>query len=278
MGRPNPNISANSWHIFNSWHYKRSGRKIKMNWACFDALIPYHNAIIEKQYQQLIPLLEQWNVALKGIAKEPTYKNWNKFRPLRLSREEDWADWLAHLIETATTGSFAHHLLQTESIKGYKPPKDVLREDIHKNYRADLIIAWENSKYTHMEVKIGDPNLKKTYPTSEAFRKKFKAKKSDWRNFILLLSSQLPEWEHVVENTDSETIIHAVTWEDVCISLRRALLSDEAIIWKVWAITFLGAVEQILIGYPGYLLGHNVKPKENVDKKILILKKSLGHE
>ncbi len=272
------NLNEKSWNIFDSWNYKNNPQKVKYHWEYFDELIPFHNAIIEKQYEHFFPLLDKWNSILKDLGKDPTLQNWNKFRPLRLSREEDWVDWLAFLIDTSTTGTFAQELLQIKGVRNYKNPDKVLREDISKGYRADLIIQWKNKNYTHLEVKVGDPNLKKTFPTSEVFRQKYMVKKGSWTNFILLLSNQLPEWDYLVETKDSDTIVDSITWEDVCISLRRALLSKESTIWKVWAYTYLGAVEQLLIGYPGHLLNKNLKPKENLDKKILILEKSLHHE
>jgi len=269
--------SITSWQVFDSWYLPKSIKK-DLNWSIFEELVPLHNAIIEKQYKVLFPLLDKWNGLLKDLDADPTFKNWNNFRPLRLSREEDWVDWLAFLIETSTTGIFSKELLQIKSVRNYANPKKVLREDIYKSYRADLIIEWENENYTHIEVKIGDPNLKKTFPTSEVFQQKFKIKKTKWTNFILLLSNQLPEWDYVNENTNSIAIVNAITWEDVCIALRKALQSEESILWKAWAYSYLGAVEQLIIGYKGYLLRTNVKPKENLDKKILILKKGLQYE
>ena len=276
---PQENIlNENSWDVFNHWNYKNDSLKVKHHWEYFDELIPFHNAIVEKQYEQFFPLLDKWNIILKDLGKDPTLQNWNKFRPLRLSREEDWVDWLAFLIDTSTTGTFAKELLQIKDIRNYKNPGKVLREDISKGYRADLIIQWKNKNYTHIEVKIGDPNLRKTFPASEVLKKKYNVNDSKWTNYILLLSSQLPEWDYIAETIDSDTIIDSITWENVCISLRRALLSNESTPWKVWAYTYLGAVEQLLIGYPGHLLNKNIKPKENLDKKILILEKSLHHE
>ena len=272
------NLNEKSWNIFNSWSYKKDSQKNKYDWKSFNDLIPFHNAIIEKQYKQFSPLLEKWNTILKDLGEDPTLQNWNNFRPLRLSREEDWVDWLAYLIEASTTGIFAKELLQIKNIRNYTNPKKVLREDIFKNYRADLIIQWKNKNYTHIEVKIGDPNLIKTFPTSELFQNKFKVDDPNWTNYILLLSSQLPEWDYINENEQSQTIINAITWEDICIALRKSLQNDELVTWKVWAYTYLGAVEQLLIGYPGYLLNKNLKPKENLDKKLLILDKSLDHE
>jgi len=63
----------------------------------------------------------------------------------------------------------------------------------------------------------------------------------------------------------------------VCIAIRRALLSKELVTWKVWAYSFLGAIEQQIIGFQGYLFDEK-KPSENLDKKITILKRGLEYE
>jgi len=272
-------LNKYSWDIFNSWIYKKLPEKINHNWKNFDKLISCHNAIINKQYKEFFPLLEKWNIILRNLGGDPTYQNWHNFRPLRLSREEDWSDWIAHLIKTSETGIFAKKLFQIKGINNYSAPIKVLREDISKEwYKADLIIQWKNKNYTHLEIKIGDQNIRKTFPTSESLRKKYNVERSKWSNFILLLSFQIPEWDYLTETIDSDTIVNSITWDDVCIALRKSLLSEELITWKVWAYTYLGAIEQLLIRYPGYLLNNSKKPKENLDKKILILQKSLDHE
>ncbi len=113
--------------------------------------------------------MDKWNEKFDALGGDPTYNNWNNFRPLRLTREEDWVDWLAYLIESDDMGHFAKALLKETRATNFIAPKRVLREDPCKGYRADLIIEWQNKSFTHIEVKIGDPNLKKTYPTSSRF-------------------------------------------------------------------------------------------------------------
>ena len=56
---------------------------------------------IEDEYSRMLKLS---NRALKAFGGDPSSTDWSNFRPLRLSREEDWADWLMHLIEQSGTG------------------------------------------------------------------------------------------------------------------------------------------------------------------------------
>ncbi len=243
--------NGNSWNVFDFWQLQKKQQTNNLRWKAFDDLQPYYEIIIENQFNELLPLVYKWNKILYKLGKDPTNHNWEKFRPLRLSREEDWSDWFAHLIETSTTGIFAKNLFEisTFELKNYIKPSNITREEIYINFRADVIIEWNNANYSHVEIKVGDKNLLKTFETSELFMQKYNVLSKKWTNYILLLSNQLPEWEQIIKNQNSKIIIHSLTWEKVCVALRRALRSEETTVWKVWAYTFIGAIEQILIGF-----------------------------
>jgi hypothetical protein len=242
-------------------------------------MVAHYERIVENKYEILMPLLKSWDNHLSDFGNDPTHYDWATFRPLKLSREEDWSDWLAHLLAHSRTGVFAQCLLDKPhiSVLDYALPKRVFREISHVGFRADIIVEWQDEHFSHIEVKIGDENLLKTYETSEALRDKFQVPVAKWSNFVLLLSRQLVSWEQVPVPNDLTVEIVALTWSDVCIAIRRALLSKELITWKVWAYSFLGAIEQLLIGFSGYLLDKK-KPSENLDEKITILMRGLEYE
>ena len=223
-------------------------------------------------------LLEKWDLHLSDLGGDSTHCDWATFRPLRLTREEDWSDWFAHLLATSNTGKFAHWLLQIPQLRvsDYALPKKVEREVSHRNFRADIIVQWQNNYFSHIEIKVGDEHLRKTYETSKNLREKYRVSNEKWTNFILLLPRQLMAWKNVQITNDAISEIKSLTWGDVCIAIRRALLSEEAITWKVWAYSFLGAIEQLLIDYPGHRLID--KPNKNVDEKIEILSRGLNYE
>ena len=264
-----------SWEVFDNW-FIDSNETNQFDWQVFLELQPYHKKIIEGQYKQIHPLLNRWNKKLGVLGNDPTYYDWSKFRPLRLSREEDWSDWFTHLIGSSTTGSFAAHLFQNPNFnkEDYINPKNITREEVCNNYRSDVIIGWAKNYFFHIEIKTGDSNLLKTFATSNVFMLKYDATVRTWTNYILLLSSQLPDWYEVVEGVESKTLVTPITWEDVSIALRKALLSKEHVTWKVWAFTFIGAIEQLLIGFKGNLI--ESKPTENLDIKIDILERGLS--
>ncbi len=249
-----------------------------LSWNIFDQLIPEFQKITEEKYRSLFSYLRIWDDHLVDFGKDPTWFDWRNFRPLRLSREEDWCDWLGYLIASSTTGAFAS-LILNESMEGceqYAKPQRMLREDSFKGYRADIIIEWRNQNYTHIEMKIGDPHLRKTLATGRMLQKKYRVTNERWRNHILLMSEQLTDWEIVVEKDEQSNSVSVITWGDVCVALRKSFFTNEKLNWKALAYNFLGAIEQHIIGFPGYRIQY--KPASQLAPKLEILTKALNDE
>lgn len=194
------------------------------------------------------------DVALADIGGDPSADDWRLFRPLRRDREEDWSDWLGELLASSSTGRFAHALLgRIES----RTPGDYVgavaaREVSHEGHRADLIIEWCDATYTHIEVKVGDPNLEKTIGTAgkvEALMRPWGRPRSD---VLLLLPSQQQAWAALcATHPDWPARVRELSWQDVATALRPSLLPNagESTTWRVWARTFCGAIEQELLGW-----------------------------
>ncbi len=267
------------WDIFDNWTPPAPVKeKPALDWSVFDKLIPTFRKISKEKYERLLKLLDQWDEQLADYGRDPTHYNWRNFRPLRLSREEDWSDWLTYLIDSSETGSLAGILFgkRQKHALSFSRPTWICREDIQHGYRADIIIKWRNNSFTHVEVKIGDPHLGKTHVTGRKLKNKYRAEHAKWDDFILLLSDQLQHWDAVVEADNSNADIEAITWDDVCVAIRRSLLSNETITWKALAYVFLGSVEQRIIGFPGHRIKE--RPVEQLDEKLEILTKGLTHE
>ena len=243
-----------SWSVFDKL-MKRAEPLKTYNWNIKDSgWFAAYNAYLLDLKEEYKGHLKKSNKALKNLGGDPSLRSWKNFRPLRLSREEDWADWLMHLIKHSETGILAYTLIGSfgENPQFYFQPKKTYREltDKSKKYRADMIMQWLDSSYTHIEVKIGDGHLKKTYPTSEVFRKQFGINESKWKNYILLLDEQLQDWENVVAHTDYNVDILPITWTKVAVALRKSLMSTESIVWKSWAYSYVGVIEEILLRIP----------------------------
>jgi hypothetical protein len=195
-----------------------------------------------------------WDEALSDLGGDPTARDWMSFLPLRRDREEDWSDWLAQLLEDSSTGRFAYTLLagvEGHEIGSYARPT-VLREILSDAYRADLVIEWVDSSYTHIEVKVGDTNLGKTLATAQKIEAHYRRRHSRRRSdAVLLLPTQLDAWAAAcTQQGGMRERVHSVTWVDVACALRAALVrsAGESIFWRVWAYSFCGAIEQELLG------------------------------
>ena len=64
-------------------------------------------------------------------------------------------------------------------------------------------------------------------------------------------AADVSEWDDVKKHLDGRAdAIATLTWTDVAKALRLSILeSNELLPWRVWATTFLGAVEQRLLGF-----------------------------
>lgn len=214
--------------------------------------------LIEKAEQAIKPHLQEcqdleilWEKRLRPLCGDQTNINWSNFRPLRRSREEDWSDWLAWLLETSQTGFLADSLF-AEHMK-CQPEKyispTVEREASLEGRRADIVISWKMKRMTHIEVKIWDENFDKTFETSTKLHKS--APDRDWNDFILIPSQSQEAWNETSQkySNDESVKVTVVLWDDVVRGLRRCLWHQrESVFWRAWAWVFCSAIERELLG------------------------------
>jgi len=262
-----------SWSIFDNWNYKVKEKIFYPNWHIFDSMMSSLSSFYKKKYKEFQSLYSKWDKELKLYGGEPSNFNWNNFRPLRLTREEDWSDWLIHLISESQTGYFSSKLFRIKDTtkNDYSRPKYIGREVSYKGRRADIIIKWNNGIYFHIEIKIGDENLTKTYDTAEVMRNYYNIPKIKWYDFIIILESQIESWLNI--DHGKKCPIKYFTWNDMAIILRKSILiSNEPLSWKVWAYSFLGAIEQKLLYFKSeYKISDILQIKNN----IIVLKEGL---
>lgn len=252
------------------------------SWSSACALGTAARAVATAENQEFLDRLSQWNRLLNDLGGDPSTRSWTSFRPLRLSREEDWSDWLAHLIESSRTGQFAASLLSpTAHADDFAAPPIVVREERIEARRADIVVVWKTGSASQIEVKVGDEAFEKTFDTAMRLRGVRKA--TSWTDYILLPESSLARWEEVAERRtqadDPKTAIrvHAVTWRQAAVSLRRALAaSQEDQLWRALAYTFCGAIEQRLLGLPIVVTGGRMSLPElaGIARRAAILKES----
>jgi len=215
-------------------------------------------SLIEKSEQAIKPHIEEchdwelrWEKRLRPLCGDQTTINWSKFRPLRRSREEDWSDWLAWLLETSQTGFFADSLF-AEHMK-CQPETFILptveRETPLEGRRADIVISWKTKRMTHVEVKIGDENFDKTFETSIKPHKS--APDKNWNDFILIPGQSQEAWNETAQKyiNDESANVTVILWDDVARGLRRCLWHErESVFWRAWAWVFCSVIEKELLG------------------------------
>lgn len=222
-----------------------------LNWSACDAWRASFEALVSKSAIELSHLLARWDVRLSDLGGDPARENWRRFRPLRLSREEDWSDWLAHLLERGVTGRFPARLLAADVGEADRwRVRSAEREVSAEGYRADLVLRFEDGSWMHVEVKVGDLDLAKTPGTGRALLSRESGR---FRGNVLLLPDEdVASWDvDASDLPDGGASVTVRTWSEVARALRAGLLegASETPAWRVWAWAFTGAIEQRVLGH-----------------------------
>ena len=196
--------------------------------------------------------LARWDTKLGKLGGDPQRHDWQHFRPLRLRREEDWSDWLAHLLESSKSGQLGYKLFREivgSNRQGDFSRPQVEREVVVGKRRADIVLVTGDRVGIDVEVKIGDRQFEKTSETSASVVNDFVPERGPlvtvWRHVLLVLDDpkegEVPD-EHV-----------KIKWARVASCIRSVLAgadSDaEEISWRVWAWSFIGCIEQKILGF-----------------------------
>jgi hypothetical protein len=237
-----------SWAWTESWRAPRR----QVTWNAAEEWSRSFRAVVKAAGRRLDTCLGQWDVALDDIGGDPSREDWKAFRPLRLSREEDWSDWLFHLLTSSESGRCAARLLGRDVRQAEESVvSSAYREFRASDYRADLVVHFPGGEWVHIEVKIGDLDLAKTPDTTEALRNVVVGQFTG--DYLLVPAADLRYWDDERKRLNGRAdTITTLTWLDVAKALRASVLerTAESLRWRVWALTFLGAVEQQLLGFP----------------------------
>jgi hypothetical protein len=246
--------NASDWSFLDTFRVpvRATAQGSKEAWSSVLAMCDAASRLAEREGKHCDQALALWEAALGDFGGDPSTRDWEQFRPLRLSREEDWSDWLAHLLQSSQSGVFASFLfdLGLATRTRYVRPT-VLREEIVGDRRADLVVEWDERRATHVEVKIDDNQLDKTFETAELVHETRPG--AEWTDFILLKSGALRSWEDTARSVGKAHVVQvkAITWQNVAIALRRSLMARaDDVAWLAWAFAFCGAVEQRILGLP----------------------------
>jgi len=236
-----------SWSSTESWRAPRR----RVGWSAAAEWSRSFNAVITAAGLRLDKCLREWDLKLDDIGGDPSREDWGKFRPLRLLREEDWSDWLAHLLASSRTGRFPARLLAGDVRRAEEwRVRSAERERPAEGFRADLVVHLVEGKWVHVEVKIGDLDRAKILDTTQALLiavgGEFKG------DYLLLPDGHVNDWDDEKKQLGGRADhITTLTWHDVAKALRASVLERDPkdLRWRVWAVTFLGAVEQRLLRF-----------------------------
>lgn len=255
---PTPELKDHAdWAFLNCFSVEQLQLDGPYDWSGSGLWAGFARTAIEQLRADLAEQVKVWNERLQPLGGDPCIHDWRAFRPLRLSREEDWSDWLGHLLQTSRSGRLAKLVLGTHVANNHALPS-VAREESTEDAarRLDLLISWASGEMTHVEVKLWDESFAKTFETSAKARAE-NASATSWSDFIVLPDESVGDWLEVqTQFASSGLAIKHVTWADLAVALRRCLLSeDESVVWRVWAASFCGAVEQQLLGHVRFTAG-----------------------
>lgn len=238
------------------------------DWDSADKMWDALQKAADQIQERLKSTLVRWDIKLGQLGGDPQRREWQHFRPLRLRREEDWSDWFAHLLATSKSGQLGYKLFREivgPKMQGDFSHPEVEREVVVRNRRADIVLITGNRVGIHVEVKIGDTHFEKTGETSALVADTFVPERGPvmvWHN-VLLVPEDLKEGV-VLDEHHTGVEIKTIVWAHVASSIRAVLAgadSDaEEISWRVWAWTFVGCIEQKILGFNATMRGPAQSP------------------
>jgi hypothetical protein len=213
-----------------------------VSWARVEPFLAVGAKFAAASTAEVQEALDEWDTELATIDGDPSREDWSRFRPLRLSREEAWADWLAHLLELSP--HFASRLLRHSNIGLERVEREVVTPGADEiDRRLDIVVCWSSAVFTHVEIKVGDGAFEKTIDTSRSIELH---RPGTWQHVLLVPPED--ESDALSEVEESAPSIAVMTWQQVATTLRACLWSGcGGVSWRVPARAFLGSVEQRLL-------------------------------
>jgi hypothetical protein len=233
------------WHFFEN--FKKRSFAGECDWPTFNGLFRVAETSAGSMLKQLEELLNPWSSQLQEFGGDPAFRDWQGFRVLRLEREEDWSDWLAFLLETSNTGALCAQLFRVAAPASFIHPT-VTREmtTLDGSYRSDIVVRG-SQRSINVEIKVGDENFDKTFAMCEGIQKCLAGHQLS--HYILIPDESVDAWRGTQRDRKIEIV--ELRWRDVVTAIRVSLLMpDENTAWKIWALSFCGAIEQKILRWP----------------------------
>ncbi|GAB6880105.1 hypothetical protein JCM17823_23790 [Halorubrum gandharaense] len=231
-------------------------------WESYDEI---RTEVARQLYEELERSDERWQHSNSRFDSDPLSADWRRHHPtrgpLRPNQEENWSQWLAHLLRGAD-GILLEELFGERCDES---PQAVEREvylpaENESDRYADILV-FLRTRGLSIEVKKGDEHYKKTTHTASLVEDEFL---HEWMHTLLLpkhkhaslrdsFERSLCESEsgRLTIHSEDSTDVNVVFWEEVSHAIRAILLNDETVPphWEASAYLFCTLIEQKLLDY-----------------------------
>lgn len=220
--------------------------------------VPKHD-----QLEDLVTAVrDRWNDPASVFDTDPLSANWGSGSthegPLRTTcDEEDWSQWLAHLLRTST-GPFVEALVGLPNTPPERVRREVVFSDSTSTRRIDILVEYPETAVS-IEVKNGDSNYRKTPETAGLIEREGNRK---WTHILLLQKANQPRLHRtfgddlITGEQTRPTIqsgdrppVEVRYWEDVSHTLRWMLTAghEPDSHWQASAYLFITLIEQRIL-------------------------------
>jgi len=205
-----------------------------------------------------------WAASNTRFDDDPLATNWtahsNTRGPLRPNQEENWSQWLAHLLR-GNDGVLLGELFGRYNSVPESVEREVYLPDSDAPDRYADILVFDDNLGISIEVKKGDEHYKKTTHTAGLVEEHFAR---DWTHILLVPGYKRPALQSAFEDTietatedrsqiqsEQSRPVSIVFWREISEAIRRILLSERTVSphWEASAYLFCTLIEQKLLEF-----------------------------
>lgn len=241
---------------------------ITKQWADIDRWwddhVEYHGHGLEVVSDLIEQSNLQWVANESIFTQDPLCESWESQSPmagpLRTNQEENWSQWIAHLIRSSD-GRFSHELfgIPEQSTKSVDREIHISSQE-HHDRRVDVIVEFPELSCS-IELKKGDEHYEKS--SEAAYLAEANADHDKpWTHYLLVPKLKRPAVVDAFgDNIDlsgagnptiySEAFVDVeiLWWNDVAAALRRAITAEASENWQASAYLFITLIEQKIMKF-----------------------------
>ncbi len=246
--------------------------ELKPQWDVVDA---WWDSYVREQERGLLELRDRLNQLNQAWEQsdctfdcDPLTVDWMETipldGPLRTNQEENWSQWLAHLLRDSV-GAYSSELFgsQFEMMPNHVRCERAYHDEELHDRRVDILAEFGDKGMT-IEVKIGDEHYGKT-PQTAYLTEKHHERDLDWRHYLLLPGSKKDALQDtfgdrlreengrtiITPTVSEEQHVSVIYWSEVAQAVRSTLLTDaeSSTHWIASAYLFTTLIEEQILGF-----------------------------